>query len=123
MYRKSFLFYMVYSSSTLDKIFFRQCVWIRAGIIPVCTFFCHRIEMDVFSPGPINQQPGESQLRIKTISYSIRKVKFDATLCTSCFIVKPPRTHHCRNCGHCIDVSKISHPIAQIIIFLFLSFD
>ncbi len=57
--------------------------------------------------GPINQRHDESRLRIETNSYLVNKIDFDVMICTTCFIVKPPRTHHCRNCGYCIDVSMM----------------
>ncbi|CAF4856690.1 unnamed protein product, partial [Rotaria sp. Silwood2] len=67
--------------------------------------FCEVIPLtdDFFHVGSTNQRHDESQLRFETKFYSINTVDFDVAQCTSCFIVKPPRTHHCRNCGHCID--------------------
>ncbi|CAF1973950.1 unnamed protein product [Rotaria magnacalcarata] len=51
----------------------------------------------------VNQRRDEFRLKFETKLYSIEKIDFDVTQCTSCFIVKPPRTHHCRYCGYCID--------------------
>ncbi|CAF4294249.1 unnamed protein product, partial [Adineta steineri] len=67
--------------------------------------FLQSMYMDpgMYRPCPVNQHHDESQLKIETNLYSINKIDFDVSLCTNCFIVKPPRTHHCRNCGYCID--------------------
>ncbi|CAM4743327.1 unnamed protein product [Rotaria magnacalcarata] len=57
----------------------------------------------VYHPCQVNQRRDEFRLKFETKLYSIEKIDFDVTQCTSCFIVKPPRTHHCRYCGYCID--------------------
>ena len=52
-----------------------------------------------------SQRDDETQLKTETTNYSINQINLDVMLCSTCFIVKPPRTHHCRYCGACIDVS------------------
>lgn len=79
----------------------------RSCTCPQAIFILHFISIRRAS-GSFEHRHDELRIREEIQFYSVKTTKFDANLCSTCLIAKPPRTHHCRSCACCIDVCRVN---------------